>query len=388
MGAKSKTLSRNELHTLVWQTPILRLAEQFSLSGNGLAKICRRLEIPYFPRGHWAKLAAGKKVTVAPLPKPSAGTPDSVRITPTERPPTPDLPDDVQRAIAAVEQSKDRLHVPERLVRSHPIIAAWLAEHERREQEARREREPWRRKMLQPEPYSAQERCRHRILNTLLRELERRGCTITAKHRQLFVETSGEQVEIVLREKHKQTLRPSTIEEQERQPWHGDSLRKELHPTGFLLFEIKHSLPRPLKNAWLETATKPLEPMLPDIVAGLLAAGAVLAQQRREQEELERRRAEEQSRREEEDRRRRLERNRGRRLVELAAARRDVAAVRDLLDAIRAALPIDDPEVAGQPLSEWMTWAEAWVSSADPLGRGVEEIFRDVAQVTPWTYRD
>lgn len=73
---------------------------------------------------------------MTPLPKPSAGTPDSVRISPTERPAQPELPEQVQQAIAAVEQNKDGLRVPDRLVRPHPIIAAWLAEHERREQEA------------------------------------------------------------------------------------------------------------------------------------------------------------------------------------------------------------------------------------------------------------
>lgn len=242
--------------------------------------------------------------------------------------------------------------------------------------------------MLQPAPYTAQDRRRHRILNTLLSELERRGCVITARHRQLFVETSGEKVEIVLREKQKQTLRPLTKEEQERRPWQSDGLRKELHSTGFLLFEIKPSLPRPLRSSWLETATKSFENMLPDIVAGVLAAGAVLAQRRREREEQERRWAEEQKRRDEEESRHKLDRNRGRRLVEIAAARRDATAVRELLDAMQTTLPTEDPEVGGRPLSEWMGWAEAWVSAADPLSRGVEAIFADLAQVTAWTYRD
>lgn len=31
-----------------------RLSERFGLSGNGLAKICRRLDVPYPPRGYWA----------------------------------------------------------------------------------------------------------------------------------------------------------------------------------------------------------------------------------------------------------------------------------------------------------------------------------------------
>lgn len=246
-------LERDELHALVWEIPRSRLAQQFSLSGNGLAKICRRLEVPYPPRGHWEKLAAGKKVVVTALPEASPGTPTSVRIAPTERPSQPELPEDVRQAIAAVQQNKDQLRVPDRLVRSHPIIAAWLAEHERRQQEARRERDPWRRKMRQPEPYTAQDRRRHRILHTLFRELERRGCTVAEEQHKIFVKVSGEKIEVQLREKHKQIRRPLTAEEKERESWHHDGYKQELLPTGYLVFEIKEWLQRPLRKEWLET---------------------------------------------------------------------------------------------------------------------------------------
>lgn len=49
MAWASMTLKREDLYDLVWQTPMSRLAERFSLSGNGLAKICRRLEVPCPP---------------------------------------------------------------------------------------------------------------------------------------------------------------------------------------------------------------------------------------------------------------------------------------------------------------------------------------------------
>jgi len=57
---KPVTLSREELYAQVWATPISRLAAQYGVSGNGLAKICGRLHVPYPPRGHWARKAAGK----------------------------------------------------------------------------------------------------------------------------------------------------------------------------------------------------------------------------------------------------------------------------------------------------------------------------------------
>ena len=47
-----------------------RLAAEYGISGNGIAKICDRLNIPYPPRGHWAKKAAGQKVVQYRLPEP------------------------------------------------------------------------------------------------------------------------------------------------------------------------------------------------------------------------------------------------------------------------------------------------------------------------------
>jgi len=43
---KPTIVSRQDLYAQVWQTPIMQLAEQYGISGNGLAKICKRLVIP------------------------------------------------------------------------------------------------------------------------------------------------------------------------------------------------------------------------------------------------------------------------------------------------------------------------------------------------------
>lgn len=63
-------MKRSELYKKVWATPIVRLAKELGISDVGLAKACRRHAIPVPPRGHWAKLTAGKKPTQIPLPAP------------------------------------------------------------------------------------------------------------------------------------------------------------------------------------------------------------------------------------------------------------------------------------------------------------------------------
>ena len=83
--SRQRRVSREELYALVWATPMVRLGEQFGVSGNGLAKICRRLDVPYPPRGWWAKKAAGHKVRQAPLQKLRPGTPNAADIVARER---------------------------------------------------------------------------------------------------------------------------------------------------------------------------------------------------------------------------------------------------------------------------------------------------------------
>ena len=58
----TETLTRERLYALVWETPMSKLAPTFGLSDNGLAKICRANDIPYPPRGYWAKKEAGQHV--------------------------------------------------------------------------------------------------------------------------------------------------------------------------------------------------------------------------------------------------------------------------------------------------------------------------------------
>src|SRR5690554_3372885 len=66
-------LSRAELFELVWREPAIKVAERFGITGTGLRKVCDRHDIPVPPRGHWAKVAANKKVTRARLPRPGEG---------------------------------------------------------------------------------------------------------------------------------------------------------------------------------------------------------------------------------------------------------------------------------------------------------------------------
>lgn len=67
MEQLKRTFTREELHDLVWSTPILKLAEEFGLSDRGFTNICDRHLVPTPPRGYWAKIEAGLPAKKTPL---------------------------------------------------------------------------------------------------------------------------------------------------------------------------------------------------------------------------------------------------------------------------------------------------------------------------------
>jgi len=63
-----ETWNRQELYEKVWQFPLLKLAAEYGISDVGLAKVCRKLDIPSPGLGHWTKIACGHAIPRPPLP--------------------------------------------------------------------------------------------------------------------------------------------------------------------------------------------------------------------------------------------------------------------------------------------------------------------------------
>ncbi|HUZ31872.1 MAG TPA: site-specific integrase [Xanthobacteraceae bacterium] len=64
-----RRIARKDLYKLIWSEPITSLAERFGISDVGLAKVCRRSDIPAPPRGYWAKVTAGGTLQRPALPE-------------------------------------------------------------------------------------------------------------------------------------------------------------------------------------------------------------------------------------------------------------------------------------------------------------------------------
>lgn len=361
---------------------MVRLAQQFGISGNGLAKICRRLAVPYPPRGWWAKKAAGHKVHHTQLPPAKPGTPEMVRIPLREptREPTVDL--------TSHRETLEAIVVPERLARAHPVIAGWRSERQQKRQAASRERDPWMRRAWSVPDFTEIEKKGQRALHALLKALEKAGATVTdgEKPGHVFITVAGERIDLEVREKLKQVKRPLNDEEKR---WRSDLTRlvTELVGTGRLHVVIHTYSSASFKREWLESDAHPIGSMLPDVAATVLAMGPYLAEERREREEQHRRYEEHRRQAEEERRRRQRDANRWRRLVEFARVSEDARLARRFLEELRRR-SVPEAIVGDCSIEEWLVWAEERAAVSDPLERGAAALFGEIAAVTDWTYRD
>ena len=141
MGSHSFT--RQELYDLVWSGPMIKLGSRYGISGNGLAKACRRANIPVPERGYWAKLQAGHKTLKAPLPPAKADTPTRVTIQPPiprpARAEPPPVTASVQEKVDTARKCGSAITVPATLSNPHRIVESWLQDGRRERRERRRD---------------------------------------------------------------------------------------------------------------------------------------------------------------------------------------------------------------------------------------------------------
>jgi hypothetical protein len=62
------TLTRKELHDLVWKETMTALSKKYALSDNGFRKLCIRMNIPIPRNGYWQKINFNKSVIIDKLP--------------------------------------------------------------------------------------------------------------------------------------------------------------------------------------------------------------------------------------------------------------------------------------------------------------------------------
>jgi len=125
-------ITREELYEAVWSESVQKLALALGISDVGLAKICKKLNVPRPGRGYWAKPRGARKVLRVPLPPLKPGQDESYVIS------GPDVEGGAGWIREALQHlAEEGLTVPTVLpsgstTAGHPLIAAYreqLVEH-------------------------------------------------------------------------------------------------------------------------------------------------------------------------------------------------------------------------------------------------------------------
>lgn len=118
---KEYRIERKNLYEQIWSKPITKVAEDYSISGNGLKKICIKLKIPFPPVGHWQKLAAGHKIEITPLPDTKQDELDYYEFKPKKK---PDYPLEAKYKLLVEKEMNpiNKIKVPKKLGLLHPLI--------------------------------------------------------------------------------------------------------------------------------------------------------------------------------------------------------------------------------------------------------------------------
>ena len=349
-----------------------RLAKEYGISDVALAKICKKLTVPYPGRGWWRKREVGKAVKQLPLPASADPAKQTVTIQRTIRAEAvAPMSEETSQRITAEQAPNKKVEVPDRLGKTHRLLSGYLTE--------------WRSASV--DEYGAirsgslrqlnirispQHLSRGlRIINTLFAALETRGYQVGIQdgfRKTLGVRINGEPVQFGLEEKF-QRIERQKKKNQRPDPW--GYRRYEYMPTGLLALKITEWGTDGLQKLWSDGKTTKLETCLNDFIVGLLKVGEAVKARRLKQEEEEQRRREVECRRQEKAQKRQEEMARYQRLEEEATNWAKAQQLRAYLAALKEMLTAKHGEVqSGSQADQWLIWAHQHANRLDPLSNG------------------
>ncbi len=347
--------NRDELYKEVWAEPVQRVAERYGVSGNAIAKVCRKMNIPVPGRGYWAKKDSGQHVTQKPLP-PMKNVPELWKPEPS--PKTPPLPpdpefDEIDRRMAAGD-----FDPPATRSKRHPLVerAKEILSSSSGESSLRRVRVYGQDTINVRVSKPVRSRALN-IFNLLSEVAEKIGGSVhlTTKWSTkvtVFAANGGE-AELSIREKLTMVKSP------DRKSWSGEHYNS-FQPVGTLILEIG-GYPKGVKTKWEDKPNRPIEKQLPEIIATLMKVCVIS-----------RRRDEEERRKELLRRKREMELEELARLIAAEESRvntllRDVENwhrarhIRDYIAAVESSTGPQESEAT------FLTWAKEQADRLDPL---------------------
>lgn len=397
----SVTLSRRQLYELIWTFPMLQIAKAWGLSDVGLAKICKKHNVPRPGLGYWAKLQNGYKVKRMPLFRPEVETKIEIRCSPVRGPlPVDERQVEEARKLKEQESQAKKIIVPDVLASPHPVTERTLRSLHSAKPDYKGLARPKAAETFSLVCSKGGADRAARIMDALINALEARGLKLqfrstdveirrqqhvkernewgvrwrwvtdqeTVKASISYIEILGEEISIRLEEDT--DCRPYDEKEFKHGGWpHPEWFYT---PNGNLTIVLSAGPGGDVTRSWHDSRTRLVEGCLGAVIRGLSdIAVAVRAKrlererQQREWEEQRRHAAEQQRQREEEAAR---QKQIWTDIEDLSRARR----IREFLAAIRDRALKDQSDIApGSETELFLQWGERLAQAYDPLRNGV-----------------
>ncbi len=372
------SIERNALYELVWQEPMTKIAPRFGLSDVGLAKACKRNNIPRPPVGYWAKKAVGKAPRRTPLPPMNDGDAKPITFLPDEKPkPAPiqshseRVKDEKLKALIALEERpENKITVVGNPSKLHPFVRetklafggdrrpyqglyspSWSDEGARLDITVSKEMIP--RSLL--------------LMDALIKAFEKRGHKVIFEKEQYRKEVmyliEGEKFSFRLREK----LRMTRIPESERKSVYGDRVQYE--GKGILELQLRRRKQGSPMMAWKDHVKSRLEDQLNAVMIGMIVAVEIERDSRRRHEEYEAKRRADEIRRWEQQREREKEEAKIKELYQRVHNWEQAARIRAFVADVFATNEQRNSEVEeGSEIALYLEWAMKHADAIDPLG--------------------
>lgn len=366
---QSISIPRHQLYEQVWSQPMTRLARQYGISDVALAKICRKLGIPYPGRGYWRRKQTGKVVKQIPLPPSADPAKQSATISKRRLAQSGDhLSIPAKEKIQSALTGEQKIEVPDRLVSPHKLLSGQLTQL--RSPKVDRYGAMWsgglRDLNLRVSPASLQRALR--ILNTLFHALESRGYQLTLEggtQSSLCVRIEGEPIQFGLEERFRREAHPD--QHNDRLPaWQRQ--RYAYVPTERLVLKIIQWGAQGLQKEWADGKTAKVEACLNEFIVGLLKVAHVVRAERLQREQDQRARLEAQQRQWAEEERRKKEEARRNYLMKEVEAWAQARNIRTYVTAFQEKFIARYGDIqAGSQVDQWMSWACRQADTLDPL---------------------
>jgi hypothetical protein len=377
MNEKTYEVSRSELYEQVWTVPMSKLAKRYGISDVGLAKICKRNNIPRPARGYWARKEAGYKVVKLPLPP---GDDSIITVNPN---PFSLIfsrgKDSALKVISSHDSNNERVVVPERLSNPHPLI--------KQSSELLKACEPSDFGLLEPPKKGCLDivvskntlRRALRIMDTIIKSLEKRGHGVFLSESSTKTKILDVTVSFGINEKL--TTKKKQPKDHDLGGYYkfGHSLFvEERVPSGNLCLTI-HDEARywsyGCQQNWNDGKKQRLEDRIGSFIEGLVNVAFATMEHIRQEEEEKRKRIEYEKKRRDERRRKaelkkryHEEQQRVLNLISDAENWDKAKTIRAYIQEIErlasiGKLPLD----LDRDVEEWLKWARAQADRLDPL---------------------